>query len=102
MFWHVHPVEIPSHFSRAVCETSPPFQCYSFRQEYTLALKLGPRIFIYSSGPHYVEKLQKILNEVRSDFSGEYDCEEDFVYETIIAFYRRIDISDSFEIPRRF
>ncbi|GIY01810.1 hypothetical protein CDAR_257121 [Caerostris darwini] len=44
-----------------------------------MALKLGLRRLIHPSDSRYVEELQRILDEVGSDFSEEDHC-EDFVY----------------------
>ncbi|GIY76424.1 hypothetical protein CDAR_568631 [Caerostris darwini] len=77
MFCHVHRVEIPLYSLSAVCEASHLFMYFSFELLYTLALKLGPRRFIYPSDLRYAKELQKIPYEVRSDFRGDEDCEED-------------------------
>ncbi|GIY75786.1 hypothetical protein CDAR_22071 [Caerostris darwini] len=64
MFWPLHPLEIPSHSSKTVCETSPPFQCYKFRAGVHMTLNLYLWTFIHLSDSLYVEELQKILDEV--------------------------------------
>ena len=66
-----------------------------------LALKLGTGRTIYPSDRNYSEKGQKILNEVRSDFSDEDTCEEDFCESSYSTDSEISSDSDEFSHPEK-
>lgn len=60
-----------------------------------MALKLGPRNILHPSDACYAETIQRLLDEVGSDFSDEDDCDENFCNESSHSSDTEISESDN-------